>query len=73
MKLVVFTTILWSGVVDSFDNDWVFVELYKENKVEYAQIPVLIFPCPVSEEQRFLIKKSEDIFQIECIESNATF
>ena len=73
MKLVAFTTIIWSGVVDSFDNDWVFVELYKDNKVEYAQIPVLIFPCPVNEEQRFLVKKSEDIFQIECVESNATF
>ncbi len=58
-------TFVLIGVIDSFDNHFASVELNMNPKLNggsaHAVMPITVFPCQISEGQRFyVIKLTED-------------
>jgi hypothetical protein len=53
------------GVVDQINNNIVLVELSNKNDV-YLSIPIELFPCKVSEQDKLYIKTIKKNTKIKC-------
>tara|TARA_B100000214_G_scaffold160993_1_gene115487 strand:- start:462 stop:680 length:219 start_codon:yes stop_codon:yes gene_type:complete len=67
MKHAIVALVAFLGAVDMVESGYAFSELTDKNgNIMEAEIPLLMFPCKVSEGDMFYIVHIDDVTEIRC-------
>ena len=56
------------GLVDRIEDDYALVEYYSDarDKVYYAEMPLILFPCAIREGDLFYVNEIDGVMEIRC-------